>query len=85
MITLEKISIYNKFGGDIDDFSRFSKLSEQNLIDDSDWSLIEEFIQNIKLISEKLSSKEYNENTLRKMTEKCDSQSFEYLTSKITI
>jgi hypothetical protein len=83
MITIEKIKIYNKFGGDIDGFSRGGKTSEENLFDDNDWSLIDEFEQDVKLISERLASKEYGEKALKKISEKCDIKTVEYFTFKI--
>ena len=83
MITIEKIKIYNKFGGDIDGFYRGGKTSEENLFDDNDWSLIDEFEQDVKLISERLASKEYGEKALGKISKKCDIKTVEYFTFKI--
>ena len=83
MLTIEKIKIYNKFGGDIDGFSRGGKTSEENLFDDNDWSLIDEFEQDIKIISDRLVSEEYREKALKKLREKCDKKTVEYFTSKI--
>jgi hypothetical protein len=83
MITIEKIKIYNKFGGDIDGFSRGGKTSEENLFDDNDWSLIDEFEQDIKLISDRLVSKEYREIALIKLNENCDLETKDYFKSKI--
>ena len=50
MLTIEKIKIYNKFGGDIDGLARVGKSTKKNLISDNDWSLINEFEQDVKLI-----------------------------------
>ncbi len=83
MLNIEKIKIYNKFGGDIDGLAR-GKKSEQDLIDDNDWSLIDEFEQDTKLISDRLVSKEYQESSFRKLIKKCDTETFEYFTSKIS-
>lgn len=83
MLTIEKIKIYNKFGGDIDGLSRGGKISEQNLFSDNDWSLIDEFEQDVKLISDRLVSKEYREKSLIKLNENCDLETKDYFKSKI--
>ena len=83
MLTIKKIKIYNKFGGDIDGFSRGRKMSQQNLFNDNDWSLIDEFEQDIKLISDRVVSKEYREKALIKLNKNCDLQTKEYFKSKI--
>jgi hypothetical protein len=83
MLTIEKINIYNKFGGDIDGFSRGRKTSEENLFSDNDWSLIDEFEQDVKLISDRLVSKEYRENALIKLNKYCDLETKDYFKSKI--
>ncbi|AUC15909.1 hypothetical protein BTO06_12435 [Tenacibaculum sp. SZ-18] len=83
MLTIEKIKIYNKFGGDIDGLTRVGKSTEKNLISDNDWSLIDEFEQDIKLISDRLVSKEYREKSLIKLNENCDLETKDYFKSKI--
>jgi len=83
MLTIKKIQIYNKFGGDIDGFSRGRKMSQQNLFNDNDWSLIDEFEQDIKLISDRVVSKEYREKALIKLNKNCDLETKEYFKSKI--
>ena len=83
MLTIEKIKTYNKFGGDIDGFSRGRKTAEENLFSDNDWSLIDEFEQDVKLISNRLVSKEYRENALIKLNENCDLETKDYFKSKI--
>jgi len=83
MLTIEKIKIYNKFGGDIDGFSRGGKTSEHNLFSDNDWSLIDEFEQDVKLISDRLVSKEYREKALIKLNENCDLETKDYFKYKI--
>lgn len=83
MLTIEKIKIYNKFGGDIDGFSRIGKTAKENLFNENDWGLIDEFEQDTKLISDRLVSKEYRERVLNKLNENCDSETKNYFTSKI--
>jgi hypothetical protein len=83
MLTIEKIKIYNKFGGNIDGFARVGESTEQNLINDNDWSLIDGFEQDIKMISDRLASKDYTKKSLQKMIDKCDVKTFGYFTDKI--
>lgn len=83
MLTIEKIKIYNKFGGDIDGLALIGKEEEQCLIEDYEWSLIDDFEQDIKLISNRLVSKEYREIVLNKLTENCDSETKGFFMSKI--
>ncbi len=84
MITIEKIKIYDKFGGDIDRFSRGGKnTSGQYSFSDNDWSLIGEIEQDIKLISDRLASKEYREKAIIKLNKNCDLETKDYFKSKI--
>ncbi|WP_215226696.1 hypothetical protein [Echinicola shivajiensis] len=83
MLTIEKIKIYNKFNGDIDAFDRGGKMSEHNQLNDDDWSLIDGFEQDVKLISDRLVSKEYRERALIKLNENCDLETKDYFKSKI--
>ncbi|WP_440880595.1 hypothetical protein [Tenacibaculum sp. C7A-26P2] len=83
MLTIEKIKIYNKFGGDIDGLVRVGKSTEKNLISYNDWFLIDEFEQDIKLISDRLVSKEYREKSLIKLNENCDLETKDYFKFKI--
>jgi len=82
MLNIAKIKIYNKFGGDIDGFARLGKSSEEKLFDDNEWSLIDEFEQDVKLISSGLVSKEYRERTLSKINENCDMEAKGYFLAK---
>lgn len=83
MLTIEKIKIYKKFGGDIDGLARVGKSTEKNLISDNDWSLIDEFEQDVKLISDRLVSKGYREKSLFKLNKNCDLETKDYFKSKI--
>src|SRR4051812_18575549 len=83
MITTEKIKIFNSYGGDIDGLTRNSRSNDHNLISDNEWSLIDNFFQDIELINKGLAAQTYIEQTLLKLKENCDSDSFETLTNKI--
>jgi len=83
MITIEKIKIFNSYGGDVDGFLRMKRDKESRLIEDNEWSLIGDFLQDMALINKKLAAQSYVDLVLKKMKENCDSNSFDLLTQKI--
>ena len=83
MLSIEKIGIYNKFGGDIEGLFRVGKLNEKKVIKDYEWSLIDEFEQDVHLISNRLVSKDYRERSLKRIIESCDLETKDFFTQKI--
>ncbi len=86
IITIDRLKLYNAYGGDIDGFSRTnSKKKKEVFGDDFDnaWATISSKLQDIELISNRLSSQDYTDKTLRELKEICDTQSFAAMTSKI--
>jgi hypothetical protein len=86
IITIDRLNLYNAYGGDIDGFSRTnSKKNKEVFGDDSDnaWATISSKLQDIALISKRLASQTYTDKTLQELKEICDIQSFAALTSKI--
>lgn len=83
MLTIKKIKIYNKYGGDIDNLVRIGKSTEKTLFNDNEWSLVDEFEQDIKLISDRLVSRGFREQVLKNLIEKLDSEAKDYFTLKI--
>ena len=86
IITIDRLKLYNAYGGDIDGFSRTnSKKNKEVFGDDSDnaWTTISSKLQDIELISKRLSSQDYTDNIIRELKEICDTQSFAALTKKI--
>ena len=59
MLTLEKLNIYNYFGGDIDGWARTSKKNNSSGMTDEDWTLIDKLIQGLFLVSTGAASAEY--------------------------
>ncbi len=45
MITSKKLTIYNKYEGDIDGWARVSSKNERTEMEDADWYLIETLLQ----------------------------------------
>ena len=86
IITIDRLKLYNAYGGDIDGFSRTnSKGNKEVFGDDSDnaWATISSKLQDIELISKRLASQDYTEKVLRELKEICDTHSLAALTSKI--
>lgn len=72
MITREHIEIYKKYNGNGDGFVRSGKPTEKEVLNYSDWKLMEELIQDIILIKKGLTSNSYSEKVFQKLNENCD-------------
>lgn len=72
MITKDKIKIYKKFNGDLDYFARVCSPKDKKLMKDEDWFLIDDIIQDIKLIRKGLTSVDYENKINQKIKEKID-------------
>jgi len=83
MITREKIKIFDSYGGNIDELANAGPDHKKNLFDNNDWSLIEIFYQNIELINNTHVDQTCIDQTLIKLKEHCDHDSFDMFTSKI--
>lgn len=83
MITTEKIKIFDRYDGNIDGFARSGREHEKKLLDDDEWSVIDNLHQDIELINKRLAAQTYVAQTLIKLKENCDLDSFAILTSKI--
>jgi len=59
MITQDKLRIYEKFGGDIDDFQRRSKIDERESITGQDWRFIGEILQSLLIVQSGLASADF--------------------------
>ena len=83
MITIEKIKIFDNYGGDIDGLARVGCDYEKKLFDNNDWSLIDNFYQDIELINKRLAAKTYIEQTFANLKENCDHESFVWFIKRI--
>jgi len=63
MISLENLNIYKKYNGDIDGWARSADRNELELIDDSEWLLIDQLIQQIQMVNSGVTSESF-ENQL---------------------
>ncbi|GEM58372.1 hypothetical protein B0A78_07070 [Flavobacterium columnare NBRC 100251 = ATCC 23463] len=83
MITKEKIKVFDSYNGDIDGPARVGSDYEKKLFGNNEWSLIDNFYQDIELINKRLAAQTYIEQTFVKLKENCDNESFEIFTGKI--
>jgi len=78
-ITLTKIKIFNKYGGDGDGLARGGSKAEKALFEDNSWALIDDFLQNIELIQKGLTSEEFKIKALEQLKLNCDEESFQII------
>lgn len=83
MITIEKIKIFDRYVGDIDSFARSGRDHEKKLLNNNEWFLIDNFYQDIELISKKLADQGYTEQTIVKIKDNCDRESFDLFANRI--
>ena len=68
MLTREKIEMYQRFGGDLDGFSRSGDAS---VIEQDDWSLIDELCQAIYLVKTGKAGREFAERVEERLRSHC--------------
>jgi hypothetical protein len=83
MITIDKIKIFDSFRGDIDGLARAGRDSEKKLFDNNDWSLIDSFYQDIELINRRLAAPTFIDQTIAKLKDNCNDESFDWFISRI--
>jgi len=74
MITQDKIKVYKRFDGDIDSWARSGSKNEKLVMNDGDWYMIEELIQDLSLVEKGLASVTFNNDLSNRLTENCDSE-----------
>jgi hypothetical protein len=85
-INIKKMKIYNSYGGDIDGICRNNRPKEIAVFDDSlvtTWILISNKLQDIELISKRLTSYNFTKNTLTELYEKSDVETYKLFVDKI--
>lgn len=79
MLTLEKLKLYEYYKGDIDRFARAGKRHKAK-IEDSDFFLIANLIQDIRMADKWLASKSYADAVLDSVGMNCDdNETIDYL------
>ena len=60
MLTLDKLAVYRRFGGDIDAWARSSKPGDPSAMTDGDWFLIDELRQALAMVASGLAAPEFS-------------------------
>jgi hypothetical protein len=79
MITVEKLTIFDKYGGLYDGIDRIGNSFEKKLFENDEWSLIDSLYQDIELINDNLAAPGYIDKTINLMKASCDPDSYEIL------
>lgn len=66
MITLDQLKIYSRYNRDIDEWARESS---NNVINDNDWAVIEDLVQDLLLVKNHLVSRDYINRVDKKLNE----------------
>ncbi len=74
MITIEKLKIYRRFNGDIHEWGQFGSESDRAAMDDDDWMIIDELVQDICLINTSLAADEFVKSVDEKLRNLCDDE-----------
>ena len=80
MITAKKITIYEEFNGDIDGWARSGTKEQHEVINDEEWFLIDELVQDLRLIKNNLTSSDFQRKVYNKLRENCNNpETIKYL------
>lgn len=74
MITQDKIKIYKKYDGDIDNWARTASKKDKLVMDDDDWYIIDRLVQDLSLTKKELTSQDFIHKLSNKLKENCDSE-----------
>lgn len=68
MLTSQKLSVYEKFGGDIDGWARAASAEDKAALSDADWHLIDELLLGLAVVADGLASAAFSREIERKAT-----------------
>ncbi len=72
MITSDKLKIYQYYNGGADGISRVGTEAQMYAIDDDDWLMIDNLLQDLYMAQNKFCSKEYSERVELELLSNCD-------------
>ena len=82
MITKEKIKIFKHYQGKYNDFKELGTASQLNNFHKNEWELLASIYESIVIISKRHAENLFIKDTIKKIKENCDSNSFELLIKK---
>lgn len=74
MITEKKLALYRKYKGNADMFQMAALPWQRNKIQQEDWTLISQLIQDLKLVNNGLAAESYKEAVLDRMKANCEDE-----------
>jgi hypothetical protein len=77
MLTEEKLDIYIRYNGDIDNWARGVKKKEKLIMSDNDWYVIAGLIQDLSIIKKGLASEGFENSVNCKLRENLNDQGIE--------
>jgi hypothetical protein len=77
MITSDKIRVYKKYSGNIENWDRYGKKKDKEVLEYEEWILIDEILDNLYLIEQKLTSNDYAIKITSKLNNVCDNKNTE--------
>ncbi len=86
IITIDKLQLFLIYDGDVDGIVRGDNNHKHEALDNdmhNVWAIIESKLQDINLISRRLTAPAYTAKILNELNEICDEKSFKTLTSRI--
>jgi hypothetical protein len=72
MINKDKIKIYKKYNGDIDAFARHNLHKKNDLIEDEDFFIIMDLLQNIEIVDKGLASLTFKDKLTSDLIDKVE-------------
>ena len=70
-LTIAKLEIYRRYGGDLDGWARHARDVQRAGIDDADWALIDELLLGLDLVARGEASASYTQALERRLAEAC--------------
>ncbi|MEQ1797719.1 MAG: hypothetical protein ABL872_07195 [Lacibacter sp.] len=83
MITLQKLNVYNKYSGDIDQFSRMGIRKDHNIISQEEWFFLSNILQSLDMVKKDVISPEFSAKTIEKLKNSCDPEVYHLLIKEI--
>ncbi len=79
-ITVDKITIFKKYRGDIDGYARSGTAKEKLVLSDKDFYLIDDLLQSMDMVKKGTASDEFKSKTIQRIKELTDDKCFMTLT-----
>ncbi len=83
MITLQKLNVYNKYSGDIDQFGRAGIRKDHKIISEEEWFFLSNILQSLNMVKKKVTSTEFSNKTIEELKNSCDPEVYHLLTKEI--